>query len=117
MTPSQIIDAVEPYAPDYAVPLVASLRARTLRLRGWVRGCSAAEAYRHAVAAAAHLQLRRDVLHTSEQREAQGTRSRAEHFAVGALVNCDGAPPAASAASWCAVALLREVAKKSATAP
>ena len=114
MTPSQIIDAVEPYAPDYAVPLVASLRARTLRLRGWVRGCSAEEAYRHAVAAAAHLQLRRDVLHTSEQREAQGTHTRAEHFAVGALVHCDGD---VSAASLCAGSLLREVAKKSATAP
>lgn len=104
MTPNQIIAAVEPYVPDYAQPLVASLRARDARLRGRTLDPDAD---------VAHFRVRREVIDTVDRRGGASHQSRVEHFAVAALLNVDGA---LSAAETCARWTLREAAKLNASA-
>lgn len=104
MTPGQVIAAVEPYAPDYAKPLIESLRSRSERLRGGVYD---------AVADEAHFRVRREVIDTVDRRGGASHQSRVEHFAVAAMLNVDGS---LSAAVTCARWTLRESATLNAAA-
>jgi hypothetical protein len=103
VTPGQVIAAVELYVPDYAQPLVASLRARDARLRDRTLDPDAD---------VAHFRVRREVIDTVERRGGASHQSRIEHFAVAALLNVDGS---LSAAETCAEWTLREAAKLNAS--
>ena len=83
MTPHMIFDAVAPLAPEYARPLVDSLRAR------WERGEHRED----------HLAIRRAVLDESGRRETSGTETELERWVIAALVNVDGDTNAVFAAA------------------